>query len=465
MLSRFRSANTATAAAVALLVVTSAEALANCADVNSGVFDRSAYTPTGSGILDTSTGFAVGDEITFIVSGLPGSSFELINGALDTALLVQPLSATQATVTYTVTGENEDTTLSTYMLVQAIPYEITVAATCVPADTGGGPEATVRSFMTTRMSSILLDSPAATSLRNRIDGTEGGSTLPGAFSYTAGDGPANSLRFQQSLSALRLQAARAAGGIAPPSPWDIWMAGRFSAFDIDGGHEGHVGLLSFGGDYRVSDRLLVGMMAEFDWAKEDNATLDSSVDGNGWMAGPYLSARIHDAIFFDLRAAWGQSSNSLNAGGATGEFDTDRWLVKGTVSGNWTNGGWRFTPSADLAYMSERAGAFTDSTYTVIPAQEVSLGRLQIGPEIGYRFGDASGVSVEPFAAVKGVWDFHDDSAALTGDSQWWGRLQGGINLQSAGGLRVSGLVSWDGLGAKGREGYSIRGSLGVPLN
>ena len=40
--------------------------------------------------------------------------------------------------------------------------------------------------------------------------------------------------------------------------------------------------------------------------------LASNVDGNGWMIGPYLSARIHDNIYLDLRAAWGRSSNDVD---------------------------------------------------------------------------------------------------------------------------------------------------------
>ena len=32
------------------------------------------------------------------------------------------------------------------------------------------------------------------------------------------------------------------------------------------------------------------------------------------MIGPYLSARIHDNIYLDLRAAWGRSTNDLDAG-------------------------------------------------------------------------------------------------------------------------------------------------------
>lgn len=364
----------------ALPIATSSEALANCADVNSGVFNRTAYTPSGSGVLNTSTGFAVGDKITFRVSGMAGSSFELINGALNTALLVQPLSSSTATLTYTVTGSNSDTTLNTYMLVQAIPFEITIAASCVASgggggsgDKGGSASNATRAFLASRINGILLNDPSATSLLNR-SGTAApqqfasarsgatnvassasafgaamglGSGLGNAMGLGAGDTATDvdgsrNIQFSQSLSQLRRQSADAqmkrdrmalgAGdGAALPlayettSPWDIWVEGRYSAYDDDSAsldRSGHVGVLYVGGDYRLAQNMIVGVLAQFDWAKDDSGVLASKVDGNGWMIGPYMSAQIHDNIYFDLRAAWGRSSNDIDVDAASGAFDT-----------------------------------------------------------------------------------------------------------------------------------------------
>lgn len=448
-------------AAVLAVVVLSPPALADCVDVNSGAFDRSAYTPLGSGVLNTSTGFAVGDEITFTVSGLTGSSFELINGALDTALLIQPLSGSETTVSYTVTGSNSDTTLNTYMLVQAIPYEITIVATCAAA--GGGAAQAVHNFIAARMDAMLLDDPAGARLRDRSGG--------GALSVSAAHG-ATSLAFSQSLAQARRTAALAAieGDGEPVSPWDVWIDGRFSTFDGDDGG-GHFGQLSFGGDYRLTGDMMLGVMAQIDWASNANDSLDTNVNGSGWMVGPYLSARIHDAIYLDLRAAWGRSSNVSTVGDATGDFDTTRWLVKGTVSGNWTHDGWRFTPMAELAYMSERSEAFTDSGGATIAGESLSLGRLQFGPEVGYRFSRVAGAFIEPFAAIRGVWDFDNpytafvDGEPVAAGGAFRGRLVGGVNIGTAGGLSLRGLASWDGLGASGASGYTLQGAVHIPLN
>lgn len=454
----------AVACALAAVAASSLGALADCTEVNGGAFDRTAHTPPGSGVLDTSTGFSPGDTITFVVSGLTGSSFELINGELNTALLIEPLSSTSATVSYTVTGSNADTTLNTYMLVQAIPYEITIAATCVAGSGGGAAlDDVVRSFLTARMDGILMSEPAATSLRNRSQGDISQvQFVPGS----AG------LAFAQSFAGIglppsKLMAYGAGEGSPdlfigePRSRFDFWIDGRYAALASDGPSNGEIGVLSLGGDYRVSENMILGMMGQVDWARSEATDLSSSAEGTGWMIGPYLSARFNQGVVLDLRAAWGQSSNHASTGDVTGDFGTSRWLVKGTLSGNWTHGAWRLSPSGELAYMSENASDFVDSDDVLVSGQNVALGRFQFGPEIAYRLNAASGTFIEPFAAVKGVWDFH--TADGSGD-RLRGRLMGGLNVVTTGGLHLRGMASWDGIGATGKSGYTVQGSIRLPL-
>ena len=160
----------------ATIMSMTAEVIAStgCDGVNAGVFNRTNYTPPGSGILNTQAGFEVGDTINFKVSGLTGSSFELINGELNTALLAQPLSNTLTSINYTVTGDNSDTTLNTYMLVQAFPYEISITATCTPAPTPVPPQPkpsedisgdVAKAFVMSRINALMLNQPSSVSLR------------------------------------------------------------------------------------------------------------------------------------------------------------------------------------------------------------------------------------------------------------------------------------------------------------
>jgi outer membrane autotransporter protein len=370
-----------------------------------------------------------------------------------------------------------------------------------------------KGFLANRVNGILLNDPGATSLLRRLrtqgpqqfagagNGATNVASSAAAFGTAMGLGAAGgddstsvsdgrSFQFAQSLSQMRRQAAQAqmerdrmglgagSGGALPlayetTSPWDLWVEGRYSGFNDDSGtihNSGHVGVLYVGGDYRVGDNVIVGVLGQFDWAKDEAGAIASKVDGNGWMVGPYLSAQVHQNIFFDLRAAWGRSSNDLTLGAASGSFDTSRWLVKGTLAGNWDYYAWRITPSADLAYVAEKSDAFTNTAGTIVSGQKVSLGRLQFGPEIGYRFAHTGDAFVEPFAAIKGVWDFDKPNVSIidgfaVGPSQFWGRLEGGLNVMTSDGWYVRGLASWDGMGAGDYNGYTLQGTVNIPLN
>jgi outer membrane autotransporter protein len=510
-------------AALALLgTVNSAFASPGCDAVNAGAWN---------GFMNSSTvgvsNFAVGDKIQIqATAGGASQILELVGYANfgNTVVAQAPLPGT---INYTVTGTNDDTDL--YLAISiGTTFTATITATCNLQSSGSSSSdarAAVRGFLLSRINGILLNDPTNVSVLNRslatstpmttamANGAMNVASRGGAFGASTtgvgaglgnamglgGPGPGDAdvgaaggqtIQFSQSLSQLRRQAAQAQmqkdrmtlgagdGGAlplsyAPTSPWDIWAEGRYSGFTDDKGNldrSGHVGVLHVGGDYRLAQNMIVGVLAQFDWAKDDSSVLASQVSGNGWMVGPYLSARVHDNIYLDLRAAWGRSSNDMTLGAATGNFDTSRWLVKGKLAANWTYGAWRITPSADLAYITESANAFTNSAGTFVAGQDVSLGRLQFGPEIGYRLAHTADTFIEPFAAIKGVWNFHNPNVAIVngivvGPGDFWGRLQGGLNIATASGWSVRGLASWDGIGTSGYNGYTLQGTVNVPLN
>jgi outer membrane autotransporter protein len=498
-------------AAGALCLATSGKALASagCDAVNAGGWNQTLAPAPGS-FGTTISDFEAGDELQFSVTTSAGVSFFRLDSVPGTDVLG---FGAPGSGTYTVTPPH--TAFRT--VNQGFVNSITITATCTPApppdpDPTPSPdqsEAVTKGFLVSRINGILLNDPGSTSLLNRGTGQGGATTTASLGNMTSiagtGNGFGNALalgasrfddaddaamgsqtiQFSGSLSRMRRDAASARmalgagdGGSLPLgyetySPWDIWVEGRYSAFDDDAGNlnrDGHVGVLYVGGDYRVASDMIVGALVQFDWSKDDSSALASKVDGNGWMAGPYLSARVHENIYLDLRAAWGRSSNDMTLGATTGGFDTTRWLVKGRLAGNWAYDALRLTPSAELAYVEESADAFTNSAGTFVPGQDVSLGRLQFGPEFGYRFAHTADTFVEPFAAIRGVWDFDNPNVAIidgfvVGPGDFWGRLEGGLNVVTSGGTYVRGSASWDGVGASNYSGYTLQGTVNVPLN
>src|SRR5262249_40797902 len=147
------------------------------------------------------------------------------------------------------------------------------------------------------------------------------------------------------------------------------------------------GLLHVGVDYRFSDRLVVGMLAQFDWMDQTDDTEHYAVSGSGWLAGPYVVARLHYNLLFDGRAAWGQSANEVSPFATyTDSFDTTRWMLKANFTGDFHEGAWTFAPHAGLIYFEEHQQAYVDSNNIYIPGQTATLGRLMFGPKIGYQF-------------------------------------------------------------------------------
>jgi outer membrane autotransporter protein len=482
-------------------------ASSGCDAVNVGGWNQGLAAGNNGNAIN---GFQPGDQLFFSLLGL--GPFQLREGGNVVLTFTAP---TTTSGSYTIPADGTYQTRNNGGGIQAF----IVTATCTPAvPVPSGADASqslTKGFLVSRINGLLLNEPGSTSLLHRSIGTSGSTstaslgnatnvaTSGGVFGSAMalgrhlGDGDeadvngagSQSIEFRTSLSQMRREAAAARdekyrmalgagdGGALPlahetASPWDIWAEGRYSAFDDDAGNldrKGHVGVLYLGGDYRVTPDMIIGGLVQFDWSKDDSTVIASKVDGNGWMTGPYLSARVHENVYLDLRAAWGRSSNDMALGTTAGAFNTSRWLVKGTLAGNWLHDAWRITPSAVLAYAKESADAFTNSAGTFVPGQDVSLGRLQFGTEVGYRFARTADMFLEPFAAIRGVWDFDNPNVAINGfvvgPGDFWGRLEGGLTVLTAGGIAVRGSASWDGVGASNYSGYTLQGNVKVRLN
>ncbi|MBO6638220.1 MAG: autotransporter domain-containing protein [Roseitalea sp.] len=104
---------------------------------------------------------------------------------------------------------------------------------------------------------------------------------------------------------------------------DVWMrlAGAGSFTDNS---DGSLWLGHAGAHYRVNDDLLVGVMGQFDHASQQENNGPGTVDGWGWMAGPYLVARAPgQSLTFDGRVLWGRSHNQISPLGTFEDaFDT-----------------------------------------------------------------------------------------------------------------------------------------------
>lgn len=259
-----------------------------------------------------------------------------------------------------------------------------------------------------------------------------------------------------------------------PAAFDLWVEGRSSYYrsDLAGDRrQGHAAVLSTGADYLVMPGLLVGALVSFDWMSDGSETGQlRNRDGRGWMAGPYVSARLTRNLYFDARAAWGRSSNEIDPLGAyVDQFETTRALASAKLTGDWSLDAWRFRPSAEVIYFTEKQLDYKNAIGIDIAAQTFSLGRAMFGPEIGYRMLLADDSVLEPFVGIKGVWDFsrtEQTTAAGTpvAADTLRGRIEAGVSWRAPSGISVRATGAYDGLGTSGYQAYQGQARLVVPL-
>ncbi len=395
-------------------------------------------------------------------------------------------------------------------------------------------EATIRNFMSSRANAILSSEPDTSRRHSRLsgslsDGNEedqpasvptpprarpvisgpGNGAAPlgaGRFSnsgvneaFTAGQGPASlsgnvengngRVSFATSLSQMRKSAndnneqsrmnlsnssySPSASGLNRPALFDVWLEAHTTVFDDNTGggkRRGNLDLVYLGADYVVHKAVLVGAMVQFDRARETSSVLGTSADGTGWMAGPYLSARLTKNVVFDARAAWGKSSNHVNPLGTFNDnFETTRGLASAKLTGNWYQGAWRISPTLDVSYYQEQQKAFTSLSGAAISDQKLALGRMTVGPEFGYKIQTENGGVFEPFASVKVLWDFKKDTTLSiggmdVGTTAIRGKVEAGASYTSPTGVSVKGAAGYDGIGDKNYHAYQGKISVGVPL-
>lgn len=256
---------------------------------------------------------------------------------------------------------------------------------------------------------------------------------------------------------------------------DFWIEGHITRYrdDIGGiSREGDFRILYVGADYVLADGVLIGGLVQIDDTEEDidDPTRTGEIDGTGWMVGPYFGARVLDNLFFDARAAWGQSENDIwidDAGGfRTGSFDTERWLATATLTGVHYHGAWRFSPQIGVAYGHESYDTYVNSLGQTIAGSEANIGRLNGGGEIAYRIERSSGTIVEPMVSLTGIWNFDGDDLVINGVTEQTdetrAKVEGGVMIRTPAGWALRAAGMYDGLGSDDFEAYG--GSLWVNI-
>jgi len=244
--------------------------------------------------------------------------------------------------------------------------------------------------------------------------------------------------------------------------WYGWAEAAFSDYQADTAVDGTFGQLSFGADYLVSEGVAIGLMGQFDIASE-TVTGDSEVSGEGWMVGPYVSAKLSQNLFFNARLALGRSNNTIDTdiydddSIFTGDFTTRRGLIRAELYGNKNIGKTTLTPRAEIMYMREELQdyAVTDGIETLsVEGSTSEFGRISLSTDIAVQVG-----SFVAYTTPKLNWSRFSDG--LGGNIE---ETSGAIavGIRTAAGAKWNGDISlgFDGLGQEDFSATTIRGQV-----
>ncbi len=316
----------------------------------------------------------------------------------------------------------------------------------------------IEDFLETSGRLLLGNLPDAGRRIERLNGSAGsggGDLVGGALNYVSGIVASGSADVSASLSAID-----ALTGNSEPSAFDAWLEGSFALFDGTAG-TGRFGRVALGADYLVTPDLLVGGFVQIDGLTQDAAAGPATASGTGWLAGPYVTARLGSNLYLDLLAGAGRSSNQISPLGTyTDGFDATRWLLSAALEGEWSAGKWSFVPRARLGFVSERSDTYTDSLGVDIPAVVTGSGEVSIGP--GVRYSDTLGDGTMFQFALR--FDAAAEFAGA-GPTNPHGRVEAGIGLGLPGGAQLDLTAALDGIGSATQRAVSGRVSLSAPLN
>ncbi len=290
-----------------------------------------------------------------------------------------------------------------------------------------------------------------------------------------------SKNFRFSTSMLQVREAGASIALAHGSTkeaiyvdnyrFDAWFEAQFQHFDAEADREGHFAIAYMGVDYLLSPDVLVGFLVQVDDMEDASTTLNSTARGTGWMAGPYMTARLAPNLYFDGRIAAGRSTNEVSPFNTyVDEFTTDRWMAMASLTGELQRGAWTIRPAASLSYFEETQHSYVDSIGVTIPSQTVQLGQLKIGPTFSGRFETEDGLLYSPYFSIDAIHNLGETTGvtvtnpATPASEGWRGRLQAGIDFTTDTGARISFGGTYDGLFRDNFDVWGLTFDVTIPL-
>lgn len=213
---------------------------------------------------------------------------------------------------------------------------------------------------------------------------------------------------------------------------------------------------------RLSDSFVFGAMLQFDHMNQTDGA--ASVQGTGWLVGPYFVARAaSQPLVFEGRLLFGQTTNDISPFGTyTDRFDSDRMLAQFKVQGEMNYGATRLTPNLKMSYTTDEQNSYVDSLGNVIPEQGISLGQLAFGLNFATpaRFYTGDGALILT-GGLSGIGSYSKASGLVSTFEPSYegfrGRIDLGADYTAKNGAHLNIEAYYDGIYASGYESYGVQ--------
>tara|TARA_R110002126_G_scaffold138140_1_gene282437 strand:+ start:2272 stop:3345 length:1074 start_codon:yes stop_codon:yes gene_type:complete len=235
----------------------------------------------------------------------------------------------------------------------------------------------------------------------------------------------------------------------------VWGAGTFSnSKENDQKQKYQAGLVGIG--YQINPSAQVGLLTQFDSAKETDTALSASVSSKGYYVGPYFVLQLPNEVIVDGRLAFGKSTLKISPNGTfTDSITTSKTLFSSNVSRPYEVGAWTVLPKVGVRHVSEDQPAYVNGGAITIGAQTIKLGQATAGASFSTEFEMDNGFIASPHVGLTGIWTFEDTgffnkttgTASRNSKGEFSGQLDFGFAISNAENVSLSISGFHEGLG------------------
>ena len=239
--------------------------------------------------------------------------------------------------------------------------------------------------------------------------------------------------------------------------WNVWTDGKYSWLNDTSAVsnlDGSLVNLVVGADYKVGDRLVLGVMGTYensDLKGDGVAPPTQKVDG--WGGGVYMGLTLTDNLVFSANVLGTSLDTDVN--GAT-NFDSTRIQTSEALTGYWYSGTWRFSPSLTFAWTKE----WQDAAGGGLNAQTIETAVVSPAVQIGDSISIGGANTVEPWVGAGFDWAVRNRVkdkvlGTILNDPNTDLRLQSGLNFAFGANAQLALTAEVSGLLLKDSDTYT----------